>query len=245
MKKLYEELDVYLSSDQEFLCEKFIQKYLLPPYGLNEYSLALFLFTYFANRSYKIKLEFDSKRYSISNWSKIVVYDSMIDFKVYNKTKVVKFDSSEISKKYEILFKNIEKNEDISMVLKYDNELSNLIEQSDVPNELTSSHKLAQMKLNDGKSAYEEYKERIGKLEYRLDDSIKDNDIHALINMLSYDLDTKNIFESKGYSLTNEQNDKFYKIEDKCRVYIEKNIEDWILRQKCYEIGAINSYEKK
>ena len=154
VKKIYDDINDNIETDIEYSVDKIFTKYLLMPYGFNQYSLILLVIYFISMKGDLIKLYFDGNEITkndflgtyFENDKKILDNILKLKFKIVLKT------NDEI---VEELFESINNNNLVEYAKSYSSELKKVMDDLYLANKYKEKIAISQLVLKDGVRIYE------------------------------------------------------------------------------------------
>lgn len=249
VSNIYRFIDEELEkNNNQIYIRKLIKNLLKPPFGLNDYSASLVLFSYISNREFEIRISLDEKSYNIINWSeKIIQSDGKdLDFRTLENSEINIVDTGEEDIKVRKILIEIRSNTDIERVEYLSKELDKLLSLISVEGDLSDLVEVAIARLKDGKSLYMNYKKDIASMKYSLEEAqLKpEKSIEILIKEIKkVDKDNRNL--SSNYTYTGNQFSKFLELKFTAKQLIVKQFDKWLEKVNCREIGKLNHFQSR
>lgn len=239
--------NIYLKIDQKLENKKLNIKELYmeltsSPYGLNDYSFVLMLFTYLGNKSDEILLSGEKlkEKYSVSNWQDKVLGDKDIILKEILETIIEIVDIKDISLKFENLCNKIKANTDLSLVKNYREQLKKFLRTTSLPEEKLYLYNYAEEHLAYGEKLVIKYFESIREIKVKLDEAIEQKNVSEILKVYNKieDFDPE---ETYGYIYPkNDVNIQRERALDAIGKYVDK----WLEKVNCIEVGKMDSFER-
>ncbi|OQY10739.1 MAG: hypothetical protein B6I28_00330 [Fusobacteriia bacterium 4572_132] len=249
VSNIYKFIDKELEkNDEKIYIRKLIKSLLKPPFGLNDYSASLVLFSYISNREFEIRIKLEEKFYNITNWSeKIIRSDGKdLDFKTLENSEINIVDTGEEDTKVRKIIGEIRSNSDIERVGYLSIELEKLLSVISVEGDLRDLVEVALSRLEYGKELFTNYKKNIASMEYSLEEAIEkpDKSIEILIREIKK-IEKDNRDLPSNYTYTESQFSKFLEVEFTAKKLIINKFDKWLEKVNCREIGKLNSFQSK
>jgi hypothetical protein len=234
-------------SNEKLKIKDIFSKLTKSPFGLNDYSATLLLFSYIANREFEIRLKLDEHFYNVSNWSEKLVLSNGkdLDFKKLESTELNIIDSKEENTKVRKILNEIKSNSDIERTNYLKEELNKSLSIANIEGDLADLIEIGKIQLEIGLELLGNYKRKIASYRYSFEDAC--NDDYTSVEKLIYLVKNIKKIDKQidiNYHYTEEQFSKFLEIEFSSKQLIKEKFEKWIEKVNCREVGKLNSFEK-
>ncbi|MCX7999713.1 MAG: hypothetical protein N3A69_12305, partial [Leptospiraceae bacterium] len=104
IRQIYGEIDELVAQSEEVEVSKIYDFYHKPPYGINDYALALLIATYLMQRKLEIRVSIGNVRLRLEEWGNEVFADKEVDFKKLFDTAIVRVDPEKSAGRYLVLY---------------------------------------------------------------------------------------------------------------------------------------------
>ena len=249
ISNIYKYIDEELEKQENKLSVNRLMKNLLgTPFGLNDYSASLIIFSYISNREFEIRINLKEKLYNLMNWSKKIIQENGKDlnFRALENSVINIVDTGEEDSKVRKMISEIRSNSDIERVDNLSADMEKILSIISVEGDLRDLVEIAMATLKNGKDLYRKYKEEIASSKYSLDEAKLKPEKSIEILMREIKKIEKNGKElSSNYAYTESQFSVFLEIEYKAKTLIKQNFYKWLEKLNCREIGKLNAFEKK
>lgn len=241
---IYEELDHALEESGELAIKSTFEKYLAPPYGLNEFSLGLLIACYISFKGQGAKIRLEENIVRTLDWAERTYLERGIDFRVLENSHLVKVNVDEYFAKYTSLCDQIETTTDIEEAYNLVIALADLKKEQEVPPTLEYRVKISDVYLAECSRAYPAVVRELESLHDRLERSLERGNIKQLLDIVNSAEGIMNIVPgSSRYRYSPSQKTEFSTIADKARAYIETNYESWLSSLRCESVASVTSFE--
>lgn len=245
VRKIYEDLDKVVEENGTVSIEKVFEKYQKPPYGINDFALALLLSTYLIQRKIEIRVDVDGQRLRLEEWGNRVFQDKKVDFTALFETSILKVDPDKLAGRYINLYNRVERNNDIDKCPELDKELNQLKLEEDIPEELEDKVMNLELMLREGLKLYENNKRVFGELRSKLSSGIRDLDFKKIFEVLDGCSGIEgSVQDSSRYVYNSVHIDEANKMTERCYNIIEKEYEGWLEKLKCQSYAQVSGFEK-
>ena len=150
VRKIYEDLDNLIEENENLTINKVFEKYQKPPYGINDFALALLIATYLIQRKIEIRVDIDGQRLRLEEWGNKVFQDKKVDFKALFETTITKVNPDKLAGRYISLYNKVERNNDIDKCPDLSKEFEQLKLEEDIPEELEDKVMNLDLMLREG-----------------------------------------------------------------------------------------------
>ncbi|WP_341357476.1 hypothetical protein [Rossellomorea sp. y25] len=244
VRKIFEDLDE-LVDDEEVYIDKIFEKYQRPPYGINDFALALLIAIFLVQKRVELRVNLNEQRLRLDEWGSKIFLDKKVDFKNLFETSIIKVNPDKLAGKYINLYNKVERNNDINKAPILWKEYEQLKLEEEIPENLEDKMMNLELILREGTKLYETNTRKFGLLRSSLDDGIKRTDFKKIFEVLSgcNEIDGS-IENSLRYVYNIEQVEEANKMTDKCHAFIEKEFSNWLNHLKCQSYAQISAFEK-
>ncbi|MFB5089182.1 hypothetical protein PGC35_18645 [Psychrobacillus sp. PGGUH221] len=246
VRKIFEELDVQLDESGAWDVSKVFDKYQKPPYGINDYALALLIAVYLVQRKIEYRVKVNDTRLRLEEWSNQIFLDKNVNFKGLLDTTIVKVDPDKSASRYLLLFQKVDRNNDVDLCPHLWDEYQNLKLEEDVPPELEDKVINLEMQLKEGKKLYELNVQFFGSIRGTLESiSRGDDGFKEVFEILDKTSGIKsNIEGSDKYIYNPKQLEEMDLFVDKSHRYIENKFPTFLKSLKCQSFAQLSAFEK-
>ncbi|ANU27086.1 hypothetical protein [Planococcus versutus] len=243
---IFNEWDEILEKEEKMEIQNIFDRYQVPPFGINDYALALLVAVYLVQRKSETRLRVDDSRLKLEEWSKVVFLDKNVDFKSLFSTIVLRINPEESTGRYLTLFKKVNQNNDVIIANQLFDDYEKLKKEEDVPGDLEDKMAHLEYLLKEGKRLYNNTIRKFGKIRADIGEATRKTDDFKLLFEI---LDTvENIHgqveDSEKYVYNIEQIEEARKIEVRCHNYIEETFATYIKELKCQSLGQASGFDK-
>ena len=245
VRVIFDILDDKFYNNGEILFSEVIKELTSPPYGLNDYSVALLLNVYILSKYYEAKLCLDNKIINNIDWANEVYTDKTINFSKLSKSKIIKINIEGYKLAFQNLCAKIDSNRDIDTCLQLNNELNNLLLESEPPEEFKEKVEGCKLILDEGLRLYRKVNDTIGKLNGKLEKAIENSDFKDIISLIDETEEVSTQIEANSRFVYNEKYEKkFITLNKKARFLVENKFEDFLVKEcRCRVIEQASRFE--
>lgn len=253
-KQVYDEIVEELSSQKEVNCKDIYDRYCIPPYGMNEYSITLMIAIICGNFNYCLRINQDGETKNINLWKdEIITGDNKkIDLKIIKSSTLILVDTDSVVKKYEGFFERINKNTHISKVEQLEQELEKMLAIDEVPTELETKFQLAKSNLNKGKEIKNKWACACEEIDKNLDVACEEINngrfeifkaVEGLskIRELLINIEKGLIFRD-NYKFDDECKKELFGLKEEIDSFLLENIDNYVLNMACPSIERLNTF---
>lgn len=246
VRKIYEELDGLVEQKGSFALDKVFDIYQRPPYGINDYALALLLATYLVQRKIELRVSINDNRLRLEEWGNEVFTDKQVNFKDLFDTTVIKVDPDKSSARYLALYNKVERNNDIDVCPSLWKEYEKLKLEEDIPSELEDKIMNLEMILKDGVKLQEQNLRYMGGLKSKLSDALRSNtNFKEIFEVLDgCEVIDGAVNNSTKYIYNNRHVEEANNMINKCHSYINEKFPDFVANLKCQSYAQVSGFEK-
>lgn len=243
---IFNEWDEILDKEGKMDIQNIFDRYQIPPFGINDYALALLVAVYLVQRKVETRLNVNNTRLRLEEWSKLVFLDKNVDFKSLFSTVVVRINPDESASRYLTLFKKVNQNNDVMIANQLFNEYEKLKIEEDVPADLEDKVAHLEYLLKEGQRLYNNTIRKFGKLRADIEDATrKTDDFKLLFEILDIVENIQGqVEDSEKYVYNIAQIEEVRKIEARCHNYIKEIFPTYIKELKCQSLGQASAFEK-
>jgi len=243
---IFNELDKLIEETGEVQVQEIFDIYQSPPFGINDYALALLIGVYLVQHKIETRINLSDSRIRLDEWSKEIFQDKNVNFKALFATTVFHVNPEETSNRYLTLFKKVNQNNDVKVAHILFKEYEKLKFEEDIPLELEDKVANLEYLLKEGQKLYEKTQLKFAKMRANLNDALKKNDdLKVLFDVLDEVTLIKGPIDgSEKYIYSVEELELARAIEDKCHQYIETNFNVFLKGLKCQSMGQASAFEK-
>jgi len=246
VRKIFEELDIHISENSRLDVSKIFDKYQKPPYGINDYALALLIAIYLVQRKVEYRVKINDDRLRLEEWGNKIFLDKNVDFKRLLETTIIKIDPDKSAGKYILLFQKVERNNDIDLCPQLWEEYQKLKVEEDIPTELEDKIINLEMQLKEGMKLFEWKVQFFGSMKGTLDSvSRKDDGFREVFEILEKTNEIGgNVRDSDKYQYNSIHQKELELLVDKCHKYIENKFDLFLKGLKCQSYANLSAFEK-
>lgn len=244
-REIYDRIYNKLAEREELSIENIFDVFCMPPYGMSEEVVMLIVAVFCSNLSYCLRVNYDGELININNWKDIVVQrEKKIDLKEAKKSNIVLVDSDAIINKFSILFDKIKTNKNLNEVINLSNELEDMVNSEEVPEELENDYLVADKILSVGKKAKNDWSSYITRIKYELSNAVEDNNLYNAIIALELLVDSpvSRIFYDNDFEYDDESKREIMDLHDKIVKFIDNIIDYYISNMHCRSVTQINTF---
>ena len=249
---VYSEIQAELDDKGEVSYKTLYEKFVKPPYGMNNYSVLYLLAVVIANLQYCLRLEYAGEMYKAGLWQeKIFLYKknstsvSDVNNRVLLETVLHKVNPEGVNAAFINLFAKINNNTDPLLVDSLDQTLDRLIKSESIPEELEAQYQLCKHHLSEGKQVMMEWERKYGSVQDSYKLFVTNKDVPAGLRAAEQ-LESSSLFSmfyGSSYSVPSSYENRIEKISSEVRSKIEPEIAPWIETLMCRSVADINNYK--
>ncbi|ULM96192.1 hypothetical protein L8956_20635 [Peribacillus frigoritolerans] len=245
VRKIFNSFDKYLTEKGQLNVSDIFDEYQKPPYGLNDYSLALLIAVYLAQRKIETRVNIEDNRLRLEEWGKEIYLDKEVRIRTLLDTTIYKVNIDELSTKYLTLYAKVERNNDIELCPVLFRELEQLKIEEDIPDELQDKVTHIEMILQIGMKLFEKTSKNIGSLRANYDKAVREKDLKKLFEVIEACEGINGYIDNSTIYIYNEKHvETSSSLIKKSHQFIQKEFSDWLLKLKCQNIGQVTLFEK-
>lgn len=246
VRKIYEELDNLVEQKGSFGLDTVFDIFQKPPYGINDYALALLIATYLAQRKIELRVSINDNRLRLEEWGNEVFTDKQVDFRALFDTTIIKVDPEKSAGRYLALFNKVERNNDIDVCPTLWKEYQQLKLEEDIPNELEDKVMNLEMILKDGLKFYEKNKHDMGILKSKLSEALKSNtNFKEIFEVLDgCKIIEGSVYDSTKYVYNSRHIEEADRMVTKCHMFINEKFHSFVTNLKCQSYAQVSGFEK-
>ncbi|ANU09617.1 hypothetical protein BBH88_04550 [Planococcus antarcticus DSM 14505] len=243
---IFNEWDEILEKEGEMDIQNIFDRYQVPPFGINDYALALLIAVYLVQHKSETRLNVDNSRLRLEEWSKVVFLDKNVDFKSLFSTIVLRINPEESASRYLTLFKKVNQNNDVLIANQLFNDYEKLKKEEDVPRDLEDKVAHLEYLLKEGHRLYNNSIRKFGKIRADISEATRKKDDFKLLFEI---LDTvENIHgqveDSEKYVYNISQIEEAKQIEVRCHNHIKETFPTYIKELKCQSLAQASGFDK-
>lgn len=245
VRAIFDILDDAFYNNGEVIFQDVIKELTAPPYGLNDYSVALLLNVYISSKCYEAKLCLDNKIINNIDWSNEVYTDKAINYIKLTKSKMIKINIEGYKLAFQNLCVKIDRNRDVDICIQLNNELNNLLLESEPPEEFKEKVEGCKLILDEGIRLHRKVNDTIGKFEGKLEKATESNDFKDIISLIdeTQELNAQ-VEENSRFVYNAKYEDKFMNINKKARYLVENKFENFLVKKcRCRVIEQASRFE--
>jgi hypothetical protein len=245
VRKIFEDLDNSIGKNETLTIDKVFERYQMPPYGINDFALALLIGSYLVQRKIELRVDIEGRRLRLEEWGNEVFQDKNVDFDSLFATTITKVDPDKLAGRYIKLYNQVERNNDIDKCPELSKEYEQLKLEEDIPEELVDKIMNLELILREGIKLYENNIRTFGNLRSKLAYGVREVDFKSIFEVLdgSNEIDGA-VMDSSRYIYNSSHIEEASQMIDKCYSFIEKEFEDWLDHLKCQSYGQVSAFEK-
>lgn len=246
VRKIYEELDQIVEQEGSFGLDKIFDIYQRPPYGINDYALALLIATYLIQRKIELRVSINDGRLRLEEWGNEIFTDKQVNFKDLFDTTVIKVDPDKSAGRYLSLYNKVERNNDIDVCPSLWNDYEKLKLEEDIPSELEDKVMNLEMILKDGVKLHEQNIRYMGGLKSKLSDALRSNtNFKEIFEVLDgCEVIDGAVNNSAKYVYNNRHVEEANNMINKCHSYINEKFPNFVANLKCQSYAQVSGFEK-
>ncbi|MCM3364237.1 hypothetical protein ACTQ5K_08840 [Niallia sp. Sow4_A1] len=245
VRKIYEDIDKLIEENDRLAIDKVFEKYQKPPYGINDFALALLIATYLTQRKIEIRVDIEGQRLRLEEWGNKVFQDKKVDFSSLFETTITKVDPDKLAGRYINLYNKVERNNDIDKCPQLSNEFEQLKLEEDIPEELEDKVINLELMLREGLKLYDKNTRVFGELRSKLSVGSKELDFKKIFEVLDgcSEIDGS-VQDSTRYVYNSAHVEEANNMTERCYHIIEKEFEGWLSSLKCISYAQVSGFEK-
>lgn len=245
IRQIYGEIDELVVQSEEVEVSKIFDVYQKPPYGINDYALALLIATYLMQRKLEIRVSIGNVRLRLEEWGNEVFADKEVDFKKLFDTTVIKVDPEKSAGRYLVLYNKVEKNNDIDMCPSLWAEYQKLKQEEDIPKELEDKIINMELILKEGLKLHKNNTELFGSLRSKLEDGKRGKQFRLIFEVLDECQNIQGMIgDSTRYLYNQKHLEEARQMELTCHSFIQEEFEHFINSLKCQSYAQVSAFEK-
>jgi len=245
VKKIFNELNEYFEENGYIEIENYYNKYIQPPYGMNDYSFILLITLFISTKGIAIREEINKKPVKFREWGNQCFDSNKINFEKLLSTRLSKVDLEGYFEKYVQICTKIEQNENLMLFPELSTELKSLMTESEVPEELIDKLEMCKYILEDGMTAYKKSSEHIRQLKNLVEIGMEEESYKKILTAMLGCRDVNVFITGKEkFKYTQEQLVEIHELEMIGRNYIEANYLKYIKCQSCSSYAQLSGWEK-
>ncbi|MGX1194601.1 hypothetical protein [Metabacillus sp. SLBN-84] len=245
VRNIFNSFDEKLDVKGNLSVSEVFEEYQKPPYGLNDYSLALLISVYLAQRKIETRVNILDKRLRLEEWGKEIFLDKEVRIHKLFETTIYKVNVDELSTRYLSLYSKVERNNDVDLCPVLNEELNQLKKEEDIPEEFEDKVAHIEMVLQIGTNLYMKTTKTIGAIRAKYDQAIRDKDIKKVFEVIeACDSIHGPIEDSNRYVYNKNHLEVCETLNKKSHQFVEKEFNGWLLKLKCQSIGQVTLFEK-
>lgn len=243
---IFYEWDQLLAENKLLTFDEIYSLYQKPPYGINDYALALLLSVYLAQRTEDTRIAIDDTRIRLEEWALLVFEDKKVNLTTILDSKMVKIDPEQSAGKYLNLFKRVINNTDVEVAYNLEKEFKELMQQEEVPTDIEDKVVNIEFRLKEGMKYYKYAISKFGEIRERLSEASKDD---RDMKKIFYALDSLatvsgNISDSNWYVYNPKQLEEADQLEKLAHKIIDKIFPTYLQKLKCQSYAQVTGFEK-
>lgn len=245
VRKIYEEFDELVEKNKCLGLDQIFDIYQKPPYGINDYALALLVATYLIQRKIELRVSINDRRLRLEEWGNEVFTDKQVNFNNLFDTTVIKVDPDKLAGRYLTLYNKVERNNDVDVCPGLWEEYQKLRLEEDIPEDLEDKVMNLEMILKEGLKLYENNKHLFGELRSKLDDGLKYRDFKFIFEVLDACQNIEGaVGDSQRYIYNSKHIEEARYMEEKCHKFIKKEFDHFVNNLKCQSYAQVSGFEK-
>lgn len=245
VRKIFNNIDGILDQKESMNVTDMFDEYQKPPFGLNDYSLALLLAVYLAQKKIETRVDINNSRLRLEEWGKEIFLDKEINFLKLLETNIVKINVDELSTRYINLSNKVERNNDVDLCPVLKEALEQLKVEEDIPEDMQDKVAHMEMILELGMDIYDRTTKSIGAVRAKYEQAVRDKDLKKIFEVIEK-CETINgpIEESNRYVYNEKHKEVSESLISRSHTYINKEFGEWLTKLKCQNIGQLTLFEK-
>ncbi|MDQ0201066.1 hypothetical protein [Neobacillus ginsengisoli] len=245
VKRIFNKLDEELERNESIPVNNIFDQYQKPPFGLNDYSLALLIAVYLAQKKFETRVNINDERLRLEEWGQEIYLDKEVNLLRLLETTIVKVNVDELSSRYLNLSLKVERNNDVDQCPVLKKELEHLKKEEDIPEEMEDKVAHMEMILDLGMNLYDKTTRSIAAVRDKYSQAKSDKDLKKILEVIEKCEGINGPIEESNRYVFNE---KHTEIADNLiqgsHAFIEKEFKDWLIKLKCQNIGQVTLFEK-
>ena len=230
------------SSEKKSIKELFYQ-YLLPPYGLNQYSLTLMVFAFLCLYKDSVVVEKEGEKVNLSSVSSIVFGSAKLQFQILLKLNVrllIKTDSDLIHSLCEAVLDNTS----VEQCSILQERLFAALEKGDIPEELNPAISAAKLKLKEGEILLQDQAKRLTDVKLGVEQlKGKFNLRQAIVLLDKLDKCEGPIGDNTSYVYSPVFTESCRRLQEEIKELISIHGDTFVPRINCSDITQISQFE--
>ncbi|NMD72294.1 hypothetical protein HHO41_18660 [Bacillus sp. DNRA2] len=245
VRKIFEDIDDLINANETMTIDKVFEKYQKPPYGINDFALALLLATYLIQRKIEIRVDINGQRLRLEEWGNKVFLDKKVDFTALFETTLTKVDPDKLAGRYLNLYNRVERNNDIDKCPGLAREFEQLKLEEDIPEELEDKIMNLELILREGKKLFESNRLIFGELRLKLSNGSRDLDFKKIFEVLDTCSNIEGaVQDSNRYVYNSSHIEEANIMTEKCHSLINKEFDGWLNKLRCQSYAQVSGFEK-
>lgn len=245
VRKIFTNFDKALSVKGTLSVDEIFNEYQKPPYGINDYSLALLIAVYLTQRKIETRVNIENERLRLEEWGKEIYLDKEVRISKLLDTVIMKVNVDELSTRYLNLYSKVERNNDVDLCPILLDELNQIKKEEDIPEELQDKVAHMEMVLQIGMGLFDRTSRLIGSLRGKYDLAIREKDFKKLFEVIEKSEEINGPIEESARYIYNEKHIEVSEaLIKKAHQFIKKEFPEWLLKLKCQSIGQMTLFEK-
>jgi ribosomal protein L14E/L6E/L27E len=245
VRKIFNNFDLELEENNNLAIHKIFDIYQKPPYGLNDYALALIIAVYLAQRRIETRVSIQNSRLRLEEWAKEIYLDKEIKLLTLLDSTITKVNVDELSTRYLNFSMKVERNNDVDLCPILKMELEQLKKEEDIPEEIADKVGHMEMILDIGLDLYEKTKKMIGEVRAKYEHAKDEKDIKKIFEVIESCEKINGPIEGSNRYVYNIKHLEIAKnIIDGSHAFVEKEFNEWLKKLKCQNVGQVTLFEK-
>jgi hypothetical protein len=245
VRAIFTKIDEELEKKEAIAVNKLFDEYQKPPYGLNDYSLALLIAVYLAQKKIETRVSIQDNRLRLEEWGKEIYLDKEIKLLKLLESTITKVNVDELSARYLNLSLKVERNNDVDLCPMLKEELEKLKKEEDIPEEMQDKVAHMEMILEIGLDLHEKTKKSIGILRAKYQQAKVEKDLKKILEVIESSEEINgHIGDSNRYVYNQNHLNTAENLIQGSHAFVEKEFDEWLTKLKCQNIGQVSLFEK-
>ncbi len=244
VRTIYDLLTNELEKNETIACSQILYLLTRPPYGLNYYAVVILVCLVLANLNYCTRVVYKEETYNSQAWRDLLlIKDDKTNQDVFANSSLKHVDANEVNAQYNNLFNQIEGNKDADRVGALEQQLNQLMQENELPDELVGRYNLMRKILSDGNNAKNEF----NKLFVNIcvdQNKISPRELYPAVHIINElaATDFKNVFEKYNYDYSSNYSNRVTNTLFDMKYYIEDNFDEFLKTIRCNEVQRLISF---
>lgn len=242
---VYRELEHALPEGGSIPLNALLDKWLAPPYGMNDYAAVYMLAAFCANLGYCLRVILNESVYGVQAWKDEVIQDNKIDLPLIRQSVLKRVNAGAVADQYLRLFAKIDGLTDTEQAEPLSRQLDALKQAEELPEALSAQYQLARMKLQEGNRVKKAWNNAEEAVMSKYDLLLERRDIYAGLQAMealkSYGF--YNCFADTGYKISEAQKERIANLHKEIQGRVEPFLSGWIAEQRCKSVEKMSQYQ--